>query len=211
MTRSSVRQRACGGLLALGLLVAPGLLCAQMPATAWAGGLSGSAIVEYSPQAWPFAVSASGPGQLELREIRTRGPSSDEAEASKLVVRDGTAELQVALSQVLVFRLVPDEGASVASVRVGGEDASSAVGADGTFVLAAEDARDAIEVTFAASAADAGEDAGMRRVLGSLARTGDLPWIGVFALTLAALCAFCAARCADGRRGNNEVPPRESA
>lgn len=210
MTRPSVRQRACGGFLALGLLVASGLLCAQMPATAWAGGLSGSAIVEYSPQAWPFAVSVSGPGQLELRDIRTRSPSSDEAKASKLVVRDGTAELQVALGQVLVFRLVPDKGATIASVRVGGKDASSAVGADGTFVLAAKDAQGAIEVSFGEAAAGAGEDAGIRQVLGSLARTGDFPWIGVLALTLVALGAFGMARCAAGHH-DDEVPPRESA
>ncbi|MEI3231418.1 MAG: hypothetical protein V8S24_09455 [Gordonibacter pamelaeae] len=94
--------------------------------------------------------------------------------APGVVVRDGTAEIEVARGQVLDFRLEPDEGVSVESVSVGGEDAAGRLGADGVLTLAAEDARVELEVVFG-PAAPAGGSAGAAGPRGGLARTGDLP------------------------------------
>lgn len=219
MTVRCMPRRMRSGLAAL---VALGMLCALAattaaalsPARAQAAGLSGSAVVEYTPQSWPFAVSASGSGQLELEGVRSARDAAEARAASpSLVVRDGTAEIEVSQGQLLDFRLVPDEGASIASVRIGGEDASGRIGADGTLTLPAEDARIEMEVAFSdAVPAAPGPGAGPPGAVGSLVRTGDLPWIGP--LALAALCALLASGCAlrrRGRDGPDEVPPRESA
>lgn len=187
---------------------------------ALAGELSGGAIVEYEPQSWPFAVSVGGRGQLELVEVQTRvssaaaalraaplspepGPvtmrSSAQA-AAGFVVRDGTAELEVSRGQVLVFRIVPDEGASLVSVRIGGEDASDILGADGVLVLPAEQAQVSLDVAFSATAAEAG--GGAQDALGRLLRTGDASQAGVIALVGAAVAALFALRRTHARRAS---------
>lgn len=69
MTHSLPRRfRVALAVLAtlLGLLA---LMTAPPASRAWADELSGSAIVEYTPQSWPFSISVSGCGQLELVEV----------------------------------------------------------------------------------------------------------------------------------------------
>ena len=164
-----------------------------------------------SPGPGPFAISASGSGQIELVGVRLARASPHQA-APGVVVRDGTAEIEVARGQVLDFRLEPDEGVSVESVSVGGEDAAGRLGADGVLTLAAEDP---------GRAGGRVRPCGPRRRLrrgrrapgAGVARTGDLPWVGAGALALAALCAYGAARCASrsDAGGKAKVQPRESA
>lgn len=219
MTRAPRCLRAViATLAALAVLAAPCAPGAPIP-SAWAAGRSGSAVVEYEPWSWPFAISASGSGQIELVGVRLARASPHQA-APGVVVRDGTAEIEVFRGQVLDFRLVPDEGVSVESVSVGGEAVSDRIGADGALTLAAEDARVELEVAFGEAAtagggaqAPAGGSGGAAGPRGGLARTGDLPWVGAGALALAALCAYCAARCAarSDPGGKTRVQPRESA
>lgn len=218
MTRSSARKLVCGGLLVFCLLCA---LPAAMPATAWADERSGSAIVEYSPQTWPFAVTASGRGQLELVGVRSvqdagAGQRSSQAPSPLVVVRDGTVEIEVSRGQLLDFRIVPDEGSFVASVLVDGEDVSGAISGEGLLTLAAEDAQVDIEVAFGtAPLAEGGGTDASGGIWHGLTRTGDGLWIGVSALVLVALCAWCATRYANRFRFRaddaNEVQPHESA
>ncbi len=211
MTRAPRRLRAA--IAAIAALAVLAMACAPgtPPPSAWAADRSGSAVVEYEPWSWPFAISASGSGQIELVGVRLARASPHQA-APGVVVRDGTAESEVARGQVLDFRLEPDEGVSVESVSVGGEDAAGRLGADGVLTLAAEDARVELEVVFG-PAAPAGGSAGAAGPRGGLARTGDLPWVGAGALALAALCAYGAARCASrsDAGGKAKVQPRESA
>lgn len=140
MTRAPRRLRAA--IAAIAALAVLAMACAPgtPPPSAWAADRSGSAVVEYEPWSWPFAISASGSGQIELVGVRLARASPHQA-APGVVVRDGTAEIEVARGQVLDFRLEPDEGVSVESVSVGGEDAAGRLGADGVLTLAAEDAR----------------------------------------------------------------------
>lgn len=191
---------------------------ALFPARALAHERSGSAIVEYSPQTWPFAISVSGSGQLELTGVRSAQDAqavASRAAASGMVVRDGTSEMEVSPGQLLDFRLVPDEGSSVASVLVGGEDASGALEADGRLTLASEDAQIEMKVAFSdVSPGSASGNDGGAGALGALVRTGDFWWIGAIVMALVAASAFFTARYAAARRSRSagkEVPPRESA
>lgn len=218
MMRSPARKLVCGGLLVLCLLCA---LPAAMPASAWANERSGSAIVEYSPQTWPFAVTASGGGQLELVGVRSMQDAgaaqhSSQAPTPLVVVRDGTVEIEVSRGQLLDFRIVPDEGFFLASVFVDGEDVSGAINEEGLLTLAAEDAQVDIEVVFGTAplAEDGGTDAS-GGIWHGLTRTGDGLWIGVSALVLVALCAWCTTQCASRCRvrvdDSSKVQPHESA
>lgn len=213
-------QAAVAALMVLGTLGAA--VTALFPARALAHERSGSAIVEYSPQTWPFAISVSGPGQLELMNVRmaqdaqaVASQAAVPAAASGMVVRDGTSEMEVSPGQLLDFRLVPDEGASVVSVLVGGEDALGSLEADGRLTLASEDAQIEMKVAFSdAPQGYADGDDGGAGALGALVRTGDFWWIGAIVMALVAASAFFTARYAAARRSRSagkEVPPRESA
>lgn len=223
MTHSLPRRfRVALAVLAtlLGLLA---LMTAPPASRAWADELSGSAIVEYTPQSWPFSISASGCGQLELVEVL---PPARDAPAARqapqaavpgIVVRDGAVDLEVLRGQELAFRAVPDPGASLVSVRIGGEDAPDAFAEDGTMTLTAEEAHVDMVVVFGdvASGGSAAAGSGGKPVSIGLTRTGDGLWIGVSALVLVALCAWCATRYANRFRFRaddaNEVQPHESA
>lgn len=179
---------------------------ALSPIRAKADELSGSAIVEYSPRSWPFAVSATGSGRLELL-----GDSA----SPMIIVRDGAAEVEVAQGQVIAVRLVPDEGASVRSVLVDGEDASNALGGDGMLLLAAQDAQTEMRVVFSDAAPGAASvNDGRVGTSGDLLKTGDIWRIGAIAIALFALSAFYVARYAVGRRNRDdevEVSTHKSA
>lgn len=211
MTRAPRRLRTAIAALAVLAVLAASCAPGAPPPLAWAADRSGSAVVEYEPWSWPFAISASGSGQIELVGVRSARASPHLA-VPGVVVRDGTVEIEVFRGQVLDFRLEPDEGVSVESVSVGGEAVSDGIGADGVLTLAAEDARVELEVAFG-EATLAGAGAGSAGPRGGLARTGDLPWVGAGALALAALCAYGAARCASRSHagGKAKVQPRESA
>lgn len=209
-------QAAVAALMVLGTLGAA--VTALFPARALAHERSGSAIVEYSPQTWPFAISVSGSGQLELTGVRSAQDAqavASRAAASGMVVRDGTSEMEVSPGQLLDFRLVPDEGASVVSVLVGGEDALGSLEADGRLTLASEDAQIEMKVAFSdVSQGSASGNDGGAGALGALVRTGDFWWIGAIVMALVAASAFFTARYAAARRSRSagkEVPPRESA
>ena len=66
MTRAPRRLRAA--IAAIAALAVLAMACAPgtPPPSAWAADRSGSAVVEYEPWSWPFAISASGSGQIEL-------------------------------------------------------------------------------------------------------------------------------------------------
>lgn len=103
------------------------------------------------------------------------------------------------------------------SVRIGGEDATDAFAEDGTMTLMAEEAHVDMVVVFgdAAPGGSAAAGSGGKPVPIGLTRTGDGLWIGVSALVLVALCAWCATRYANRFRFRaddaNEVQPHESA
>ncbi|MBC5583684.1 hypothetical protein H8S61_05685 [Eggerthella sp. NSJ-70] len=224
MMTHSLPRRFRVALAALATLLGVLALMTAAPASrAWADELSGSAIVEYTPQSWPFSISASGCGQLELVEVLP--PAQDapaarqapQAAAPGIVVRDGTVDLEVLRGQELAFRAVPDPGASLVSVRIGGEDASDAFAEDGTMTLTAEEAHVDMVVVFgdAAPGGNAAAGSGGKPVPIGLTRTGDCLWIGASALVLLALCAWCTTRCASRCRVRvddaSKVQPHESA
>ena len=192
MTARTARP-ALAALCALCLLAA-----ALVPLPARAAEVAGGVVVEYTPQTWLFEVSASGPGQVEF--------SGASADAAVTAVRDGSVRLEAMAGGELAFRLEPDEGASVASVRIGGADASGMLGADGELVVPAEDAHGGLEVSFAVVTAADGAGGGapaetLGGTLGKLVQTGDLPWARALALALAASGAVGAAQAARARRG----------
>ena len=165
--------------LALAAPAAPGAPRAH------AEGRSGTALVEYAPRSLAVPLSAAGPGRLEL---------VDASGSVALSVRGGTVLAEAPEGGELSLRAVPDEGAYLASLRVGGRDASPA--ADGSLSLSAE----------AAFAGGAPPVAGGPAAWGGgLTRTGDaLPWAAPLALALATLSALAAAALA--RRANAPVP-----
>ena len=109
--------------LALAAPAAPGAPRAH------AEGRSGTALVEYAPRSLAVPLSAAGPGRLEL---------VDASGSVALSVRGGTVLAEAPEGGELSLRAVPDEGAYLASLRVGGRDASPA--ADGSLSLSAEEA-----------------------------------------------------------------------
>lgn len=199
------------------------LMTAPFASRAWADELAGSAIVEYTPQSWPFSISVNGCGQLELVEVLPPAQDSPaarqalQAAAPGIVVRDGAVDLEVSRGQKLVFRAVPDPGASLVSVRIGGEDAPDAFAEDGTMTLPAEEAQVDMVIVFGdvVLGGDAAAGGGGKPMLGGLTRTGDVLWIGASALVLLALCAWCTTRCAcrcQVRVGDaSKVQPHENA
>ena len=159
---------------------------------AHAEGRSGTALVEYAPRSLAVPLSAAGPGRLEL---------VDASGSVALSVRGGTVLAEAPEGGELSLRAVPDEGAYLASLRVGGRDASPA--ADGSLSLSAEEAAGGVEAAFAGGAPPAA--GGPAAWVGGLTRTGDvLPWAAPLALALAALSALAAAALA--RRANAPVP-----
>lgn len=215
MMARSLSRRLRAELVTFVMLGALCVLALALPsARAQAEELSGSALVEYSPQTWLFAISASGHGRVELVGVRIAQNSSmaqyaSQAASPMIVVRDGTVELEVSEGQVLDFHLVPDEGASIMSVLVGGRDESGALDESGVLSLPAEEAQVDMEVVFSQAISGATSGGG---ALGGLVRTGDFLWIG--SLALVAFGAFCAMRCAHRHRmrnGADEVPPHDSA
>ncbi len=108
---------------------------------AHAEGRSGTALVEYAPRSLAVPLSAAGPGRLEL---------VDASGSVALSVRGGTVLAEAPEGGELSLRAVPDEGAYLASLRVGGRDASPA--ADGSLSLSAEEAAGGVEAAFAGGA-----------------------------------------------------------
>ena len=80
---------------------------------AHAEGRSGTALVEYAPRSLAVPLSAAGPGRLEL---------VDASGSVALSVRGGTVLAEAPEGGELSLRAVPDEGAYLASLRVGGRD-----------------------------------------------------------------------------------------
>lgn len=159
---------------------------------AHAEGRSGTALVEYAPRSLAVPLSAAGPGRLEL---------VDASGSVALSVRGGTVLAEAPEGGELSLRAVPDEGAYLASLRVGGRDASPA--ADGSLSLSAEEAAGGVEAAFAGGAPPAA--GGPAAWVGGLTRTGDaLPWAAPLALALATLSALAAVALA--RRANAPVP-----
>lgn len=78
---------------------------------AHAEGRSGTALVEYAPRSLAVPLSAAGPGRLEL---------VDASGSVALSVRGGTVLAEAPEGGELSLRAVPDEGAYLASLRVGG-------------------------------------------------------------------------------------------
>lgn len=153
---------------------------------AHAEGRSGTALVEYAPRSLAVPLSAAGPGRLEL---------VDASGSVALSVRGGTVLAEAPEGGELSLRAVPDEGAYLASLRVGGRDASPA--ADGSLSLSAEEAAGGVEAAFAGGAPPAA--GGPAAWVGGLTRTGDaLPWAAPLALALAAAAL--------ARRANAPVP-----
>lgn len=172
--------------LALAAPAAPGAPRAH------AEGRSGTALVEYAPRSLAVPLSAAGPGRLEL---------VDASGSVALSVRGGTVLAEAPEGGELSLRAVPDEGAYLASLRVGGRDASPA--ADGSLSLSAEKAAGGVEAAFAGGAPPAA--GGPAAWVGGLTRTGDaLPWAAPLALALATLSALAAVALA--RRANAPVP-----
>lgn len=91
--------------LALAAPAAPGAPRAH------AEGRSGTALVEYAPRSLAVPLSAAGPGRLEL---------VDASGSVALSVRGGTVLAEAPEGGELSLRAVPDEGAYLASLRVGG-------------------------------------------------------------------------------------------
>ena len=127
---------------------------------AHAEGRSGTALVEYAPRSLAVPLSAAGPGRLEL---------VDASGSVALSVRGGTVLAEAPEGGELSLRAVPDEGAYLASLRVGGRDASPA--ADGSLSLSAEEAAGGVEAAFAGGAPPAA--GGPAAWVGGLTRTGD--------------------------------------
>lgn len=105
--------------LALAAPAAPGAPRAH------AEGRSGTALVEYAPRSLAVPLSAAGPGRLEL---------VDASGSVALSVRGGTVLAEAPEGGELSLRAVPDEGAYLASLRVGGRDASPAAGGPAAWV-----------------------------------------------------------------------------
>ena len=140
--------------LALAAPAAPGAPRAH------AEGRSGTALVEYAPRSLAVPLSAAGPGRLEL---------VDASGSVALSVRGGTVLAEAPEGGELSLRAVPDEGAYLASLRVGGRDASPA--ADGSLSLSAEEAAGGVEAAFAGGAPPVA--GGPAAWVGGLTRTGD--------------------------------------